>query len=182
MADPSVSSVSSASSVLTTARLAERMGAAVFFGAALSAACQSEAEPSADGGAGGAGGMPGPAYPSAPAPGECPGEPESDAEALAGPCCERVECYDPAEGEPCPDAFEFTQDNAIAEALGHSGLGSGECLCGVEGPWDPTSARAYTEESGRCCYTIAIQWCTGRPLMVAGVARVAPLVARADWT
>jgi hypothetical protein len=70
----------------------------------------------------------------------------------------------------------------VTTGLSHSGLGSGECLCGVEGPWDAESAHAINGATGRCCYTISIQWCTGRPLVVESVARVAPLVARGDWT
>lgn len=179
-----------------TLTLAERMRAAVVFGAALAAAggCQADPDPGDDagtggqGGAGGRGGQTvpppdaGPSYPPAPEPGACPPDDGSDPEAFSGPCCDAVECYEPPPGEACPEAAEYEQDNVIAGHLGHDGLGSGECLCGVDGPWDPTSAEAFSNRGGRCCYTISIQWCTGRPLVVAGVARVAPLVRRADWT
>lgn len=194
---------------MDTQNLLERMRAAVLLGAALAAVapgCKADPDPDPDGGAGGAGGHTGghgggasggtptggmpaggdPGYPLAMDPGPCPPEPDAgpDNPPLSGPCCARIECYEPPAGEACLllPAEDYPAQDAVAGKLGHEGLGSGDCLCGVQGPWDAESAHAFTEATGRCCYTIAIMWCTGRPLVVAGVARVAPLVHRADWT
>lgn len=177
------------------------MRRAVLFGAALAgltpvAACQADPDSSADAGGGGHGGATGgapvpPAYPSAPEPYGCPPEPDAGPDGdppLSGPCCQNIECYEPADDGPCvdpkstPPGQQGTREDEVAGLLGHEGLGSGECLCGVDGPYDAESAHAFTEEPGRCCYAISINWCTGRPLVIDAVARLAPLVARADWT
>ena len=143
-----------------------------------------------------------PSYPSAPAPAACPenpdaGEPE---EFDLGPCCPAIRCYEPgtrpggggAGGAPSSSADDCVvpgeilpgrgnRAGEVAELLGYDHLGSGQCLCGVQGPFDRSSARAHTDDMGRCCYSISIQWCTGRPLLVEDVARMAPLVLRSDW-
>lgn len=91
----------------------------------------------------------------------------------AGPCCEEIACYSPEGAEACP---EIRDDNQweIAEALGYTGLGSGDCLCGVAGPYQPN-------DQGRCCYVISIQWCTGRPFNIDLDARTAAPARRDDW-
>ena len=132
----------------------------------------------------------GSAYPAAPTPFGCPPEPDAGPDTdppLSGPCCQAIECYEPVDQGACVMPSESTADGGnradeVAGLLGHEGLGSGECLCGVEGPYDPASAHAFTEEPGRCCYAVSINGCTGRPLVVDAVARIAPLVSRADWT
>lgn len=185
----------------TTDLLRERMRNAALFGAALAAltptaGCKADPDPAdagASGGSGGSGGTGGtagtggdPVYPLAQDPGPCPPEPDAgpDNMLLSGPCCPKIECYDPPAGTTCPTlvAGDYDAQNTVAAGLGHPDLGSGECLCGVEGPWDADSAHAFTESTARCCYTISIQGCTGRPLVVEAIARVAPLVARGDWT
>jgi hypothetical protein len=187
----------------TTDLLRERMRTAALFGAALAAltptvGCKADPDPADAGASGGSGGSAGtggnggapvggdPGYPLAQDPGPCPPEPDAgpDNMPLSGPCCPKIECYDPPAGAACPMlvAGDYEAQNTVVSGLGHEGLGSGECLCGVEGPWNAESAHAITESTARCCYTISIQWCTGRPLVVESVARVAPLVARGDWT
>ncbi len=95
---------------------------------------------------------------------------------LVGPCCENVRCYDPP-GGGCPDGSQVTHAD-----LGLTGLGSGTCACGsIGGPYDHDSAAPYAQTPGACCYTVSTQGCTGRPLLVAGQMRLAPLVAGSAW-
>ncbi|MCA9525608.1 MAG: hypothetical protein KC549_04840 [Myxococcales bacterium] len=134
-------------------------------------ACSEDADPGPDAQAGADAARPLDAGP-LPPPLVCP--PDDDPMALSGPCCDALACYRPADGAACL----VDDDYAIAAALGHTSPGSGECLCGTSGPYDPVASGGQV---GDCCYVITIQWCTGRPLVVAGVARVAPLTRRADW-
>jgi len=97
---------------------------------------------------------------------------------LSGPCCVRVHCIEPLDaGRDCPAATALTEHD-----LGYTTLGSGSCNCTpIAGPDSPASARQYSATDGPCCYTIGIMSCTGRPLLVAGRPRLAPLVRGAGW-
>ena len=56
-------------------------------------------------------------------------------------------------------------------------LGSGSCECEAPaGPYAP-----YEGKEGDCCYTVGVQGCEGRPLMIAGRARTAPLLRGRSW-
>ncbi|MCA9595187.1 MAG: hypothetical protein KC776_17840 [Myxococcales bacterium] len=95
---------------------------------------------------------------------------------LTGPCCENVRCVD-VPGGACPDASQIAYED-----LGITGLGSGSCGCGTfGGPYDHDSAAPYSDTQGACCYTYSTMGCTGRPLLVAGEMRLAPLVVGNDW-
>lgn len=88
-----------------------------------------------------------------------------------GQCCYKVTCGDQVDGA-CPPVSE-----ARAYISGFPS-GSGTCACGdpASGPYAPRSA-----SEGPCCYVVGIISCDGRPLLVGGVPRLAPLIARADW-
>ena len=99
---------------------------------------------------------------------ECTGEDTKS----SGPCCVDVYCYTPDDGD-CSDAAD-----ADPEELVGTWLGSGTCLCeGVEGPYQPPE-----EVTDTCCYTVGIQSCEGRPMMVAGEIRTASLKAGSGWS
>lgn len=124
------------------------------------------------GGAGGTGGasvdagLPTVPYPT---PAGCTG-PEYDS-GYYGQCCEKVGCIAPI-GGACP-----APDQLYGVMPGYPS-GSGSCSCGEnKGPYAPHAA---TE--GACCYLFGGISCDGRPLLIDGRARVARLVARADWS
>lgn len=96
---------------------------------------------------------------------------------FTGPCCVSVHCIQPPEGGVvCPAASAVTEHD-----LGYASLGSGQCGCApIAGPYT-SSARQYSTTDGPCCYTIGVMGCTGRPLLVAGRPRLAPLVRRRGW-
>jgi hypothetical protein len=98
--------------------------------------------------------------------------------ALAGPCCVSVHCIEPPPGAgACPPLPAVTSQD-----LGYGTLGSGTCGCApIAGPFDAESAQPYSSTQGPCCYTIGTNWCTGRPFVVAGQLRLAPLVRGAGW-
>ena len=86
-------------------------------------------------------------------------------------CCVDVWCV-PPDGDSCP-----APDAQSAEDLTGMSLGSGACLCAaVEGPF------AVESDAGQCCYTLGIEGCEGRPLIVDGTIRRAPVQARRGWT
>jgi hypothetical protein len=98
---------------------------------------------------------------------------------LTGPCCLNVHCIEPPDARTtCPPASGVTPQN-----LGYGFLGSGRCQCGgsIEGPYSASSAQQYSATQGPCCYVIGVQGCTGRPFVVAGKPRLAPLVRGAAW-
>lgn len=97
---------------------------------------------------------------------------------LSGPCCVSVHCIElPDAGGACPPASALTEQD-----LGYQGLGSGSCRCTpIAGPYSRASARQYSDTEGPCCYTIGVMGCTGRPLLVAGKPRLAPLLRGAAW-
>jgi hypothetical protein len=97
---------------------------------------------------------------------------------FTGPCCVSVHCVEPPGGGAlCPAASAVTEQD-----LGYAGLGSGQCRCvPIDGPFAVSSAGQYSATEGPCCYTIGVMGCTGRPLMVAGRPRLAPLVRRGGW-
>lgn len=87
-----------------------------------------------------------------------------------GQCCEKAACIAPINGA-CPPATQASQ------VIPGYPPGSGSCSCGDnKGPFAPNAAN-----EGACCYLFGSISCEGRPLLVAGRARKAPLVARADW-
>jgi hypothetical protein len=65
------------------------------------------------------------------------------------------------------------------QQLVHRPVGSGTCFCSREGPYDPSSAAAYTDAGGPCCYVIGLQGCLGRPFIVDGKPRLASAQRRA---
>jgi hypothetical protein len=89
-----------------------------------------------------------------------------------GPCCVDVYCIDAASDGSC---LSTTETNA-SEITG-IGLGSGSCECEAPaGPYAP-----YDGKSGDCCYTVGVQGCEGRPLIIAGNLRTAPLQRGRSW-
>ncbi|WP_438016012.1 hypothetical protein WMF18_34975 [Sorangium sp. So ce315] len=102
-----------------------------------------------------------------------------------GQCCYEVHCAAPVDGA-CP---------AVAEAKPHlQGLppGSGSCMCdgdgeggagSIQGPY----ANRDASDPASCCYLVGHIACEGRPLLVGGEPRVAPLSrapsawSRTDW-
>jgi hypothetical protein len=103
---------------------------------------------------------------------------------LFGPCCLRVFCIEPPAGQTaCKPANAVTSQD-----IGYPSLGSGTCMCsvpgrpvGFSGPYSPESAQQYSVSQGPCCYLIGLHWCTGRPLLIDGQARVAELVSNTGW-
>jgi hypothetical protein len=98
-----------------------------------------------------------------------------------GQCCVSPHCYTPSSGD-CAAADE------VSSLLPEFPPGSGSCNCipeegeglGVVGPY--RSRTGVTPVSaGECCYLVGSISCEGRPLLIAGVARVAGLRHRADW-
>ena len=54
----------------------------------------------------------------------------------------------------------------------------------IEGPFARNAS--HPDDSARdpaatCCYVIGTGDCFGRPFVVEGLARIAPLAARSDW-
>ncbi|WP_437687743.1 hypothetical protein [Sorangium sp. So ce176] len=102
-----------------------------------------------------------------------------------GQCCYEVHCAAPVDGA-CP---------AAAQAAPHlEGLppGSGSCMCdgdgegGAQSILGPYANRAASDPAS-CCYLVGHISCEGRPLLVRGEPRVAPLSrapsawSRTDW-
>jgi hypothetical protein len=93
-----------------------------------------------------------------------------------GQCCVEPLCFTPESGE-CPAA-----DKVGWQELPGFPPGSGSCGCSpVEGPFAPR-AEHDASSTGRCCYLVGSIGCEGRPLLVAGVPRVAGGTRRADWS
>jgi hypothetical protein len=89
-----------------------------------------------------------------------------------GPCCVDVYCIDAATDGSCPSTTE-TNSSEITGI----GLGSGSCECEAPaGPYAP-----YDGKPGDCCYTVGVQGCEGRPLIIAGNLRTAPLQRGHSW-
>jgi hypothetical protein len=95
-----------------------------------------------------------------------------------GQCCVKASCYTPDAGT----CLHADASPPIARPAG-----SGTCGCAVEGRvsmlMGPFSRNPddTTVTTGTCCYLEGWIGCEGRPLLVAGVAVVAPLVTREDW-
>lgn len=88
-----------------------------------------------------------------------------------GQCCEKVTCTDTTDGT-CPPYPN--------PGPGDWPIGSGYCSCGMSvspGPFAPQDPSA----EGPCCYVYSTISCDGRPLLVRGKARLAPLRRRSDW-
>lgn len=87
-----------------------------------------------------------------------------------GQCCELALCTQLDAGA-CPPAHQM-----VHKLPGYP-PGSGSCECSpIHGPYAPHAAA-----EGPCCYLVGSIGCDGRPLLVAGQPRVAPVVGRADW-
>ena len=98
---------------------------------------------------------------------------DGDSGMSVGPCCVDVYCLDAEPDGSCLPTDELT----AAEITGKS-LGSGECECEAPaGPYAP-----YDGKEGDCCYTVGVQGCEGRPLLVGGLRRTARLVRGRSWT
>lgn len=92
---------------------------------------------------------------------------EGESSKTGGPCCTDVYCM--AGDGVCKDAADLGYEE-VEELVG-TFLGSGTCQCGeVEGPYAPRP-----EDEGDCCYLVPLQGCEGRPLVIAGRVRRAPL-------
>jgi hypothetical protein len=92
---------------------------------------------------------------------------------LAGPCCVDVYCLQPGADGTCRASSDVS-----AEELTGLGLGSGDCQCSpVEGPYAPRPTDAEA-----CCYLVGVQWCTGRPIFVAGRTGRARAVTGRRWS
>lgn len=150
-------------------RFSRRLLRAVEWGAvlALSLSCgQAEREgESGSGGSGGATGLPTEPYPT---PAGCFG-PVYDG-GYYGQCCEKVICT-PATDGACPPVPDPKPDGWPT--------GSGVCSCSstAMGPYAPQKPTAGPP----CCYIWSTIGCDGRPLIVRGEPRLAPLRRRADW-
>ncbi|MCB9795548.1 MAG: hypothetical protein H6741_22830 [Alphaproteobacteria bacterium] len=86
-------------------------------------------------------------------------------------CC--VDAYSTAQVQgSCPAAAALD----ASELTGQS-LGSGSCQCSdIEGPYaDPNGG-------SDCYYTVGIQGCEGRPMVIAGQIRKAALARGAGWS
>jgi hypothetical protein len=98
-----------------------------------------------------------------------------------GQCCVSPHCYTPTSGG-CAPASD------VSQLLPEFPPGSGECSCipeagegqAVVGPYHGRP-EVTPVSAGECCYLVGSISCTGRPLLVAGVPRVASLRSRADW-
>ncbi|WP_437598264.1 hypothetical protein [Sorangium sp. So ce590] len=131
----------------------------------------------------GGGGEPGPPDASAPLDPypdpTCVG-PEHDG-GYYGRCCYEVHCAAPVDGA-CPAASE------AAPHLDDLPPGSGTCMCdgggeggaeAIQGPYANRTASAPAS----CCYLVGAISCEGRPLLVRGEPRVAPLArAPSAWS
>jgi hypothetical protein len=97
-----------------------------------------------------------------------------------GQCCYTALCYESVECLPA-DSLELPQK------LQGFPPGSGRCTCSldgreiVSGPFSPNPEDPKVPSSGNCCYVVGGIGCDGRPLMIDGMARVAPVVVRSDW-
>ncbi|WP_437795147.1 hypothetical protein [Sorangium sp. So ce693] len=98
-----------------------------------------------------------------------------------GQCCYEVHCTAPV-GGACPAATE------AAPHLDDLPPGSGTCTCSAEGEgaagWiqGPYANRTASDPAS-CCYLVGSISCEGRPLLVRGEPRVAPLAhAPSAWS
>ncbi|AUX36733.1 MULTISPECIES: hypothetical protein [Sorangium] len=98
-----------------------------------------------------------------------------------GQCCYEVHCTAPVDGA-CPAA------SAAAPHLDGLPPGSGTCMCdgdgegGAESIQGPYANRAASDPAS-CCYLVGAIGCEGRPLLVRGEPRVAPLArAPSAWS
>lgn len=90
----------------------------------------------------------------------------------SGQCCYEVHCAAPTDDNLCVGPSEADLTNLPP--------GSGTCECGSRsGPFanaDPAAVEA-------CCYLVGVIGCEGRPLMIAGEARLADVVpGTAAWS
>ncbi|XXX75198.1 hypothetical protein WMF30_46875 [Sorangium sp. So ce134] len=98
-----------------------------------------------------------------------------------GQCCYEVHCAAPV-GGACPAASE------AAQHLDDLPPGSGTCMCdgdgegGAESIMGPFANRTASDPAS-CCYLVGSIGCEGRPLLVRGEPRVAPLTrAPSAWS
>ncbi|WP_437315516.1 hypothetical protein [Sorangium sp. So ce385] len=98
-----------------------------------------------------------------------------------GQCCYEVHCTAPVDGA-CPAA------SAAAPHIDDLPPGSGTCMCdgdgadgdeSIQGPY----ANRTASDPASCCYLVGSIACEGRPLLVRGEPRVAPLArAPSAWS
>lgn len=109
----------------------------------------------------------------------CGGENHGGGFGYHGQCCFKALCYESAECLPASSP-------ELSQQLPNFPPGSGRCTCtlpgreAISGPFSPNSEDPDLPE-GNCCYVVGGIGCDGRPLMIDGTARVAPVVARSDW-
>lgn len=90
----------------------------------------------------------------------------------SGQCCEIVTCGPTVNGV-CASAFDALD---MTNNLSNYPPGSGECSCSdLRGPYRNTE-----DPNGElpCCYLVGEIGCEGRPLIIAGEVRLAPIVRR----
>jgi hypothetical protein len=90
-------------------------------------------------------------------------------------------------GQCCVDVLCYTPDDGVCGGpdMVHAKLpgfppGSGECSC-VPEPGKQDVEGPFAGSSGSCCYLVGSIGCDGRPLLVAGNARLAAVRRRGDW-
>ncbi|GMV14496.1 MAG: hypothetical protein AMXMBFR56_27200 [Polyangiaceae bacterium] len=88
-----------------------------------------------------------------------------------GQCCEKVTCTGTTDGA-CPPY--------PVPGPGDWPVGSGYCGCGTTASSGPFAPQNPSTE-GPCCYVYSTIGCDGRPLIVRGTPRLAPLRRRSDW-
>jgi hypothetical protein len=138
--------------------LASHWGAGLALASACSAQVESGAEPASTSSAGGS-------APIDPTPDPTCYGPVLDG-GYVGQCCDEVLCTAPVDGA-CPAA------EGAAQHLTGLPPGSGRCMCGeIRGPY---ANRAATDPAS-CCYLVGAIGCEGRPLLVDGEPRLAPLL------
>ncbi len=112
----------------------------------------------------------------------CGGENYGGGFGFHGQCCFKALCYASAECLPAdsPELSQRLQDAGFPP-------GSGRCTCqrdgqpSVSGPFSRNDGDPNASGNGNCCYVVGGIGCDGRPLMIQGEARVAPVIARSDW-
>ncbi len=97
---------------------------------------------------------------------------DGDTSMSTGQCCVDVYCTPAKSDGTCASTDETTAGDITGLSLG-----SGDCECDApEGPYAP-----YDGKDGDCCYLVGVQGCEGRPMIVQGHQRRAPLVRGRSW-
>jgi hypothetical protein len=96
-----------------------------------------------------------------------------------GQCCVSARCYTPDAGACLLP--EQAPPIPLPPGSGTCGCEASESVAHtVSGPFAP-NPEGMASPNGSCCYLVGSIGCEGRPLLVEGVAVVAPLVRRNDW-